>query len=79
MPIDPRYLTIEHWSALTAASLKPFGDVPSQTDEKHWQDWARSVKLLPALAPRFVPSPIGFKTWRDWALRLNEALYNLGL
>lgn len=79
MPFDPRYLPIERWSALTAASLKPFGDVAASTTEDDWQAWARSVKLLPALAPRFVPSPFGFQTWQDWAFRLNEALYGLGL
>lgn len=79
MPYDPRGLSIERWSALTAASLKPYGDVPASTDEAHWQDWARAIKLLPTLAPRFVPSPIGFASWQDWAHRLNEALFGLGL
>lgn len=79
MPYDPRFLTIERWSAMTAALIQPFGDIPDSTTEKDWQDWARQVKILPALAPRFVPSPIGFKTWQEWAFRLNEALYGLGL
>jgi hypothetical protein len=79
VPYDPRYLEIERWSALTAASLRPFGEVASSTTEDDWEGWARSVKLLPALAPRFVPSPQGFQDWRAWALRLNEALYGLGL
>lgn len=79
MPYDPRYLDIERWSALTAAELQPFGFVGRQTDEAHWESWARSIKLLPALAPRFVPSPTGFTDWRTWAFRLNEALAGLGL
>lgn len=79
MPVDPRYLTIEHWSALTAASLKPFGDVPSQTDERNWKTWASTVKNLPVLAPRQVPGTYGFSSWQDWAYRLNEALRTIGL
>lgn len=64
---------------MTAALIKPYGDVAASTTEDGWEDWARSVKLLPALAPRFIPSPIGFPDWRSWAFRLNEALYGLGL
>lgn len=79
MPYDPRGLTIERWSALTASLLQPYGDVPRQTDEKNWPAWASAVKNLPALAPRFVPSSKGFATWQAWAFRLNEALRNLGL
>jgi hypothetical protein len=79
MPFDPRGLTIERWSALTAAELQPFGQVPVQTDEEGWKAWAAAVKNLPALAPRFVPSAKGFGDWRDWALRLNEAMRGLGL
>lgn len=79
MPYDPRGLTIERWSALTAASLKPFGDVPSQTSEQSLDQWAASVKNLPALTPRFVPSTKGFSNWQDWAQRLNESLRGLGL
>lgn len=79
MAYDPRGLTIEHWSALTAAALQPFGYVPRQTNEDGWKDWAAAVKTLPALAPRFVPGSTGFDDWRAWALRLNEAMRGLGL
>lgn len=80
MPIDPRYLLIERWSALTASLLEPYGNVPRLTSEKDWPRWATAVKNLPALAPRFVPSPVGYDDdWRSWAFRLNEALGSLGL
>lgn len=79
MPIDPRYLTIEHWSSLTAATLKPFGDIPVTTSEADWTTWARAVKNLPALASSSIPSPTGFTDWRLWGFRLNQALANLGL
>lgn len=80
MPYDPRGLSIERWSALTAAELQPFGYVPRQTDEANWNVWAAAVKNLPALAPRFVPSSTGYDgDWQSWALRLNEAMRGLGL
>lgn len=79
MPYDPRGMAIERWSALTAASLQPYGDVPRQTDESGWKGWAAAVKNLPALAPRFVPGTTGFDDWRAWALRLNDAMRSLGL
>lgn len=79
MPYDPRGLSIERWSAMTAAELEPFGSVPRSTTEENWHDWAAAVKNLPALAPRFVPSSRGFETWQLWAFRLNEAMRGLGL
>ena len=78
MPIDPRGMAIEHWSALTAASLLQYGDVPGSTTEDTWPAWAAAVKNLPALSARNVPSHKGYADWQSWALRLNEALRSLG-
>jgi len=78
MPIDPRGMAIEHWSALTAASMLPYGDVPRSTTEANWPSWATAVKNVPALSARNVPSPKGYADWQSWAFRLNEALRSIG-
>lgn len=73
--VDPRYLSIEQWTAFVAESLLPIGDVPRWTDEDGWRQWAQLVRQLPALAPLGIPDPrSGFTTWQEWGYRLNESL-----
>lgn len=79
MPFDPRFLDFPRWSALTASALQSVGFTPVMGDEEHWQKWADAANAVPLIAAQNVPRPSGFKDWRMWALRLNEALWNLGL
>lgn len=71
---DPRGLTIKRWSALAAASLQQFGNVPNSTTIKDWMGWAQSVRSLPTISALNIPDPRGFEDWRLWAFRLNEGL-----
>jgi hypothetical protein len=79
MAIDPRYLEIERWSALTASSLAQYGYVANSTNEQEWRAWAERVRHLPALSAFSVPDPKFYADWRAWAYRLNEALLSLGI
>ena len=79
MAYDPRGMSFERWSALTAQSLLPYGSVASSAQEETWKQWGESVKNVPALQARSVPSTRGFSDWQSWAFRLNEGLRSLGL
>lgn len=79
MAVDPRYLTVERWTAETTPSLLQYGFVPSEVTAASWQRWAQAVKRLPVLGGYEVPDPRLYGDWRQWAFRLNEALYMLGL
>jgi hypothetical protein len=78
MPYDPRMLSFEHWTSLTAPLLASSGSVPVTGKEDNWQDWANSVKALPAFGAVGVPSPKFYTNWQDWGYRLNEVLLKGG-
>lgn len=79
MAYDPRGLSIERWSALTAALLLPYGYVPTSTTEANWRSWAAAVRNIPEMGARYVPSAKGYQHWQDWGQRVNQALRGLGL
>ena len=79
MPFDPRMLSFERWSSLTAPLLATFGWVPVTANEDDWKSWARAVKALPAFGAVAVPGPGLYDDWHLWAFRLNEVLLRLGL
>lgn len=79
LTILPQYIAFPAWAALTAESLIGYGQVPLHAEEAKWKNWARLVAALPVLAARQVPDPQMFADWRLWAVRLNEALYDLGV
>jgi hypothetical protein len=79
MPIDPRYLEFSRWSAMTGSLLTQYGYVPTPVVEKDWRMFADTIRQLPVIQARHVPTHTGFDVWQNWALRLNESLYGLGL
>ena len=79
MAIDPRYLDVSRWTALTAQYLIPLGFIPKQATDENWRQWADSAKRLPQLGGYQVPDPRLYADWRLWAYRLNEALLSLGI
>lgn len=74
--IDPRYMTVEAWTTLTATALLPFGgNVPHYSDEANWRDWALRVRGITALASLGIPDPRGYQDWREWAFGFNSAIW----
>lgn len=79
MAFDPRGLTFEEWGTYTAFDVARVGNVPVEPKEENWQDFARSLLQVPALAGLGIPSPEGFTDWPSWAHAVNEGLRKLGL
>lgn len=71
--VDPRGMTVENWTALSAFYLAPYGTLPKLTDPDLWRDWAAVVINFPAIAGLNPPNPAGFDDWIDWAPRFNQA------
>lgn len=72
LPIDPRFLTVDRWTAETGWNLAPFGTVPALRLGMQWQTWARYVNSLPGISAVTPPSPDVFDTWEAWAAAFNE-------
>ena len=79
MSYDPRGLSVERWTALTAPILLPYGPVPVSATLETWPAWAQAARSVTILQPRYVPDPRGYSNWMDWAFRLDSALRSLGL
>lgn len=62
----PQGLSFENWAALVCEQYAGQG-VQDPVSEANWQEWARYLLYVPALA--FIPDPSGFKSWKDWASR----------
>lgn len=79
MVIDPRGLSFERWSALSAPLLNQYGFVPTQGREEDWKTWAMAVKALPQFGSVSLPSPGLYDNWQDWAARFYETALRNGL
>lgn len=71
LPIDPRAIDVVRWASETTTVLLPYGFVPVLRDPAQWQQWARYVLLIPAVAGLGTPRPEGYSDWRKWAEAFN--------
>lgn len=79
MAVDPRGLSFERWTALSAQSLLAGGVVPTYGTEGDWKSWAQAVKGLPQFGAVSLPSPGLYDRWQDWAYRFYETALRAGL
>lgn len=79
MSIDPRFLTVERWTAQTTPLLLQFGFLPSEATDSTWQRWAASARSLPGFGSLQIPDPRTYTDWREWAFMFNEKIGLLGL
>ena len=78
MAVDPRMMEFPHWAALTSASLRQNGALPTVTREDDWRTWAAALRQLPVWSGGDIPDPRGYATWQDWGARVSEAVQRLG-
>lgn len=72
--IDPRYMTVQDWTAAVAIDLEEFGSVPQLLNPAAWQDWAATVVGMSAISGVVLPNPYDFASWGDWATRFNDIM-----
>ena len=71
--IDPRFIDVMHWTAMTSTVLAPYGTVPILPGPEQWTRWASIILTIPALAALNPPRPERFADWREWASQFNMA------
>jgi hypothetical protein len=77
--VDPRFMTVKNWTALTGSMLRRYGFVPQLMEDEAWRAWGETVIEIPAIAALTPPVPKRFVDWRDFAYSLNYSIANAGL
>ena len=70
-------MTAVLWTAQNVSLLSRYGVIPILLKDEQWQDWARVVVVIPAIAVYSPPSPDEFPKWEAWAVEFNKAIRHL--
>ena len=49
-------------------------DIPDLRDEKGWQDWGNTLRLIGIFSGSAIPRTEMFSDWREWAQRLTQVI-----